>query len=128
MLDLLHSGLSDMQLSQWSLGGLLHETVKHHDAFAYERAEENTRNAFCALQSQFKETVAKRLRVRLAQIRAKRDHAARKQDVSGSKRIRECQDLVLHRVAVVGDREIHGQIVTYMLVAGKWAVKAPFAK
>ena len=93
--------------------------MQHHDAPSNQCAVKNSGDSFGPLQAQLEKPFSKSFRVRLTEIRPKRNHPSRQYDISCSKRIRQRQNLVLYRFAVIGDRVIHFQIITNMLVLGK---------
>ena len=55
----------------------------------------------------------------LAEIRPKSRHPTSEYDIAGSKRVGQLGDLVLYSFAVIGDRVVHGLILTNMLLGGK---------
>lgn len=81
--------------------------MQHDDAAPDQRAKEDTRDAFGALQSQFEQAVAKCLGMRLAEVRAQDHHSSSQHDVTRGQRVWQGEDLLLHSLAVVLDRVIH---------------------
>ena len=116
---LLHSRHRDLAFARWRARALLDEAVQHDDSPSNKRAEENSRNSVDCLQPQFEEPIAKSLRMGFSEIRTKSDHSTCQHDVPRSETVRQLQNLLLNRLAVIGDRVIHTETITNMLSARK---------
>src|SRR5262249_20746991 len=82
LLNLFQSFTRDLQLLCRCLGRLLHKRVEHDDSPIGPGAEEHPANPFLGLQTQFKQALAHRSRVRHSQVWAERQHALGEMDVS----------------------------------------------
>ena len=115
MFNLLHPIFSNPSFARRCLVGFLDETVQHDNALTYKGAKEHPRDAFGALEPQFKQALTEGLGMGFAKVWPKRDHSSSEHDVSRREGVGKAQYFLLYRLTVVSDRVIHERIITNML-------------